>query len=400
MDVDLYRMPGMEDDAHAGWKQLQDSSPRSLFWTPRNGGHWIVTRGRDIAGIYADHAHYSSRLTIVPREWGEQFPLRPTTLDPPEHRRYRRFLNAALSPATVRAAQPRIRELARSAAAQVRLDGRCDAIADYAARIPMPLFLHLANRPASDAARLPRYAEDPTDPEAASSTPVMQRYADYLRGLLEERRREPGTDLLSVLITREIDSERLTLDEAVDVAVALMTGGVDTVISQLGFMLIFLARHAAHRRRLVEDPASVRPMVTELLRRFPIMTKARVVRQDQVIEGVTIKAGDMIVLPPLHGLDDREFASPLDVDLDRPPSPHSAFGNGVHRCPGATLASVELEIALQEWLAQIPEFEIDPDHPPGMRSGILTAVLRAGLRWDLDATQATPPLPEDESAGA
>jgi cytochrome P450 len=389
VDVDIYRMPGSDVDAHAGWKQLQDSSPRSLWWTPRNGGHWIVTRGRDIADIYADHDHFSSRITIVPREFGEQFPLRPTTLDPPEHRLYRRYLTTALSSGIVRQVEPTIRELASAAAERVRPRGHGDAIADFAAGIPLSLFLHLANRPETDAASLPRYAEDPSDyADSPTTTPVMQRYADYLRACIVERQQQPGADLISVLITHTIDGRRLTVDEAVDVAVALMTGGIDTVISQLGFLLIFLARHPEHRHQLVADPTRLRGAVAEMLRRFPIMTKARLVRQDRVVDGVTIRAGDMIVLPPLHGLDDREFERPMVVDFDRAPAVHSAFGNGVHRCPGASLASLELEIALHEWLIRIPDFEIDPDRPPQMRGGILNAVLSAGLRWDPAATRA------------
>jgi cytochrome P450 len=125
-----------------------------------------------------------------------------------------------------------------------------------------------------------------------------------------------------------------------------------------------------------------------MLRRFPIMTKARVVQCDQEIEGVTLKAGDMVVLPPLHGLDEREFDDPMTVDFERVQSQHCAFGNGVHRCPGTHLAHTELEIALQEWLARIPEFEIDPLRPPRMRGGILGAVLQVGLRWDASATRA------------
>ena len=89
VDVDIYKMPGAEEDLHSGWKALQDSSSAGLFWTPRNDGHWIVTRGRDIASIYADYENFSSSITIVPRRFGEQFPLRPTTLDPPEHRPFR-----------------------------------------------------------------------------------------------------------------------------------------------------------------------------------------------------------------------------------------------------------------------------------------------------------------------
>jgi cytochrome P450 len=387
VDVDLYRMTGADSDPHASWKQLQDSSPNGLVWTPRNGGHWIVTRGRDIARIYADHEHFSSRITIVPRAYGEQYPLRPTTLDPPEHRLFRKFLTTALASTAGRGIEVKVRELAAAAAERVRPDGGCDAIADFAAQIPVHLFLHLADLPAADAATLPRYAEDPSESSESTVLPVMQRYADYLRAALIARQRRPGADVLSVLVTHEVDGRRLTIDEAVDVAVALMTGGIDTVISQLGFMLIFLAREPAHRRRLAAEPAAVRPAVAEMLRRFPIMTKARLVRHRQTIEGVTVREGDMIVLPPLHGLDDREFTAPMTVDFTRQVSPHSAFGNGVHRCPGASLASLELETALQAWLARIPEFTIDPARPPTMRGGILTAVLSAGLQWDVATTR-------------
>src|SRR5215469_5363305 len=91
VDVDLYRLPGSEQDFLASWKALQATTSRGILWTPRNGGHWIVMRAADVARIYADHANFSSRITIVPREWGEQYPLRPTTLDPPEHLKYRRI---------------------------------------------------------------------------------------------------------------------------------------------------------------------------------------------------------------------------------------------------------------------------------------------------------------------
>ena len=387
VDIDLYRMPGSEDDVHRCWKQLQDSAPQSLVWTPRNGGHWIATRGRDIARIYADHETFSSTITIVPREWGEQFPLRPTTLDPPEHRIYRRFINAALAPAVVRAAEPTIRQLASDSATQLRLEGRCEVLADYAHQIPLGLFLHLADLPRSDALTLPRYAEDPS--ESDSPVPLMQRYADYLRPYVIARQQAPGTDLISDLVTRTIDGRQLSVDEAVDVAVALMTGGIDTVVSQLGFMLIFLARHSDHRRRLVANRALIQPAVSEMLRRFPIMTKARLLKRNEEMDGVRLKAGDMIVVPPLHGLDDREFDDPMTVCFERGTAPHSAFGNGVHRCPGASLAHVELEIALDEWLARIPEFEIDPLCPPKMRGGILSAVVRVGLQWDPATTRSS-----------
>jgi len=126
----------------------------------------------------------------------------------------------------------------------------------------------------------------------------------------------------------------------------------------------------------------IRPAVAEMLRRFPIMTKGRLVKRDQVIDGVDVKAGDMLILPPLHGLDEREFSDPLTVDFDRAQTPNSTFGNGVHRCPGAHLSQVEMETIIREWLARIPDFDIDPLQPPTMRSGILGTVLQLRLQWD------------------
>ena len=383
VDVDLYQMPGADHDFHAPWKELQDASPRGLLWTPHNGGHWIVTRGRDIARIYADHENFSSNITIVPREWGEQFPLRPTTVDPPEHRRFRQRINAALTPAVVRSLEPEIRRLIGDAIEGVRARGRCEFISECAVALPIGVFMHLANLPLDAASVLPRYAEEPTSSEGPDAgTPVMDRFAAFLRPWVAERRERPGDDLISVLLAGAAADRPLTDDEAVDVGVALLTGGLDTVVSCLGFMMAFLARHPIHRRRLTADPAMIRPAVAEMLRRFPIMTKGRLVRRDQVINGIGVKTGDMIILPPLHGLDEREFTNPLIVDFDRSQAPSSTFGNGVHRCPGAQLSQMELEIALREWLTRIPDFEIDPLRPPTMRSGILGTVLQLGLQWD------------------
>lgn len=393
VDVDLYRMPGAEQDLHLSWKRLQDESPRGLVWTPHNGGHWIVTRGRDIARIYADHESFSSRITIVPREWGERFPLRPTTLDPPAHRPFRRLLNAALSPAMVRAAEPTIRALAIAGVERLQARGRCELVSEFAAPLPVDLFMHLAHLPAGEARALPRYGESPLEGDGATADiPLMDRFDAFLRPHVVARRAHPGDDLISALAGGTLDGRPLTEDEAVELTTAVLTGGLDTVVSVLALMMAFLARHPAHRRRLVAEPATLRPAVAEMLRRFPIMTKARLLKRDQEIEGVTLKAGDMVVLPPLHGLDEREFAEPLTVDFDRPPAPHSTFGNGVHRCPGALLTQVELEIALGEWLARIPDFEIDPNRPPRMRSGVLGAVLELGLQWD--------PAPPAAGAGA
>ena len=380
VDVDLYHMPGAHSDLHASWKQLQDTAPTRIVWTPRNGGHWIALGAREIARIYADHEVFSSRITLVPRIHGEMHPLRPTTLDPPEHQRHRRILTRLLSTRTVRGAEPHIRALARDAVARMAPHGRCELIAAYAAMLPVALAARLMDVPLDDMRVLPEYAEDPSQAEAGAQG-VMARYASFLRALIRRRRAEPGEDLISVLVASDIDGATLSEDEAVDLATAVLTGGLDTVASSLALMMAALARDPALRRRLVTEPGLIPAAVTEMLRRFPLMTKARLVRCDVEIDGVTLREDDMIVLPPLSGLDESVFENAMAVDLARRQTPNATFGNGPHRCPGAHLAQVELEIMIAEWLTRIPEFEIDPERPAAMKGGVLNAVLALHLRW-------------------
>jgi len=111
------------------------------------------------------------------------------------------------------------------------------------------------------------------------------------------------------------------------------------------------------------------------------MTKARELKNDQVIDGIQMRAGDMIVLPPLQGLDERIYTDPMTVNFERQLSPDLSFGNGVHLCPGSYLASTELEIFLREWLARVPAFQLQEQTRPRMSSGILGAMLELHLRW-------------------
>ena len=383
VDIDIYRLPGSGDDFLRAWLEVAESAPARTIWTPRNGGHWVVLGGADIAHVYADHEHFSSRITLVPRKWGELYPLRPTTLDPPEHQPYRRILTSLLSSRTVRRSVPIVRSLASRAANAVRSKGACDVVADYAAALPLALFAGLAGIEADRMDALPGYAAHLLADEGTDlAEPVMDRFTTFLRALIAERRATPGDDIISALLAGKIDGRPIDDDEAVDVATALLTGGLDTVVSLFAMMMRHLAGEDTLRHRIVANPGLVPAAVREMTRRFAIMTKARLVRADQILDGVTLKAGDMVVMPPLHGLDPTIFPEPLRVDLDRHAAPHLAYGNGVHRCPGAHLAEAEMTIMLEEWLARIPHFTLDPDRPVRMQGGVLGTVVTCHLRWD------------------
>jgi cytochrome P450 len=151
----------------------------------------------------------------------------------------------------------------------------------------------------------------------------------------------------------------------------------------MSFSANFLAGSPQHRQQLLERPELIPKAVDELLRRFPVVNQGRLVAKDIEIKGAPLKAGDMVLMPTtLHGLDDRVFPDPLEVEFERPTPIHSTFGNGPHRCPGSNLGRTELKIFLQEWLPRIPDFRHDPNGKVGMSSGVNATVYRLPLVWD------------------
>ena len=253
---------------------------------------------------------------------------------------------------------------------------------DVAAKIPLAVFMQIADLPSADLALLPSYNETLIDSDGNETTvDVMKQFADYLRPHCADRLSNPGEDFLSRLICGRINGHPLTESEAVDMATTVMTGGIDTVTSALGLCMAHLAHNARLCQLLVENKQLIPNAVLELLRRNPIMTKARPVTKTITIDEVTLVSGEIVVLPPLHGLDERIFEEPLKVDINRTSQPNLSFGIGPHRCPGTLLARAEIEITLTAWLERIPEFTVDKLNPPKMQGGVLGAIQSLGLQW-------------------
>lgn len=388
IDWDVYNEPGFETDFHLTWKALQDRPGKGIFWTPRNGGHWILTKGSDLMRVYADFENYSSSILTVPREFGEGFRLRPTTLDPPEHRPFRKLINAALTPRIVRSMRSAVANITIDLIEQVRLRGHCDFVTEYADRLPIDVFMQLANLPPEDAAMLRPFAQQLVRPDGTlTAGQLMDVFADYVRPYVQARRANPGDDVISAIVG-DVDGEPMSEEEAIEIATVVLSGGLDTVASFMGFSMAHLATHKEHREQLVRDPSLINGAVTEYLRRYPVVVKARLVKHDQVIDGITLKADEIVVLPPIQGLDEREFDDPLTIRFNRPAAPNATFGAGPHRCPGSLLAHSELEITLREWLRRIPEFELAPGGQPEMKGGFVGGVTHLNLVWDPATTIA------------
>src|SRR5262249_21926787 len=197
----------------------------------------------------------------------------------------------------------------------------------------------------------------------------QQAYAEvigYLNGVLAERKANPGTDLISRVVTAQVRGRPITDEEALGMCVTLFLGGLDTVAGMMGFIALFLARNPGHRRELIEHPELMTPAIEELLRCHGLTATTRLVTQDMEFHGVRLAKGDLVMVPTnLHGSDERRFPNALQVDFHRPEAQkmtdfHATFGNGPHRCVGANLGRNEIRIFLEEWLKPIPDLEVKP----------------------------------------
>jgi len=197
---------------------------------------------------------------------------------------------------------------------------------------------------------------------------------EYFEMVLDEREQERRDDLLSLFIDAEVEGDRLTRNDILDICFLFLIAGLDTVTATLDCMYSFLAQNPGHRRQLVETPELIPNAIEEMLRwETPVMGIARVAVADTELGGCEIHEGDQImVMIGSANTDEAEFPDGDVVRFDREVNPHIAFGGGIHRCLGSHLARMELRVALREWHRRIPEYGIEPGHTlvytPGIRS--------------------------------
>lgn len=372
--------PGLDAQEH--WRRLREEAPGEVFWTPRHGGNWVATRAEDIVRIQLEHEIFSHALISIPRETA--FPMYPLTLDPPDQAAYRKLIQPAFMPKAIAALEARAREVAKAQVEKLAPAGACEFVNDFARVLPIVVFLEMVDLPLGDAPALMGWTEVMTRsavPEERNA--ALASMSSYLAGWLKRRAEAPGSDLLSTIVTADIDGRKLRDDEIMAMCLLLLFGGLDTVASTLSFVARFLALNPAHRRELVEDPELIGPALEELIRRHAVANTCRLVKTDVTLKGAPLKAGDQIQAPNVFvGLDEATLEDPMRVDFHRErPIPHAAFGNGVHTCPGAVLARREIKVFLEEWLQRIPDFEIKPGATPVVEAGNVSGVVELQLVW-------------------
>lgn len=382
-DVDIFNLPGAKDGPHAAWKRIQQEKPR-IFWTPRNGGYWMVTRAEDIFAVQSDAEGFSMRAALVPNN-PRPFPAPPMDMDPPNHSKWRMVISPAFSPKVVQAAEDMVRKYAIELIEGFAQKGECEFVSEYTAMLPIIVFLTMMDLPLDDREQLlPIATAIVRSPDPMKIHEARLALMNYVDKQVTDREQTPREDMITRIINSKVDGQQIPHDVAVGMLSLLLAGGLDTVKNLMGFSCLSMAQQPELQRRLREDPAIIPHAVEELARRHGVSLTARLVTRDMEFAGVQLKEGDQLQqFSYLYGLDESIVPDPMKIDFDRPaPIPHLTFGTGPHRCPGSILAKKELTVWLQEWFKRIPEFRVKPGTVPQQDSSMVLVVSELWISWD------------------
>ena len=356
------RTPEFHRDPFPTYRYLRDEHP--VFHDSERGA-FVLTRYADVRDAARDHVRFSSAATR-----SEVFD-RITRMDPPEHDVWRALLATRFRPRRVATMEPDVRRTARNLVEFARNAGELEVVEHFAAPIPsttigdligLERHLHMRCHALSEIsiAGAPEQAAVANDEIYAMFEP-----------LLAARRSEPRDDLISALLTAEVDGRPLTHEELLGYLLHLVVAGNDTTANLIGTGIVYLAGDHELKARLVADPSLIPAFVEEMLRfDGPVHMLYRATAVPVEMHGVVIPAGAVVELYwGAANRDERNFVDPDSFVLGRTDAGHVGFGHGVHFCLGSHLARLEARVAFEELLAMAPSYRLVPDQPLEIKPG-------------------------------
>jgi cytochrome P450 len=379
------RFLGVED-IFADLFDLADPQPKYRALLDRGPVHavadgLVLVASREAADDTLRDAGRFSAEGIV--NLGNVRPLIPLSVVPPPPTPLTKILDVLFAPKRMNAMEADITDRVNHFIDAFADRGECDFTHEFAVPFPSAVFLGLMGLPwdeldtflrLKDGILRPGDATTGPEDRARIQTETGQEIYAYFDAILDERAKVPRDDILTHFLTARIDGESLSREEILDICFLFLIAGLDTVTDTLTCSFAYLARHADHRRQLVDDPGLIPAAVEELLRwETPVPSVFRMATRDTEIAGCPVSAGTMVTVNlGAVNVDTGTLPDPFDVRFDRETNPHLGFGGGVHRCLGSHLARRELRVAMREWHRRIPDYSLRPglelEYPPGLRS--------------------------------
>jgi hypothetical protein len=295
-------------------------------------------------------------------------------MDPPEHTRLRKLLNKGFSAAAVEGLRPQAEAIVDQMLKPLQHGSEVELMSEFANPMPVRIISELLGVPqalhgtfvnASRAIAVFRGNPNRTVEEARAAQDALIELTEFFRRTVAERRRNKGTDLISLLIDIEEEGEVLTEEELYAQCIALLFAGHETTRNLIGNGMYTLLQHPQETAELRERPEMIRSAVEELLRyESPVQFTARVLKEDIEVCGQQIRKGwTVLCMLGAANRDPKQFKEPNQLDLKRLNNQHLAFSAGLHFCIGAQLARLEGQIALLNLVQRFPEMKLTGPRP-------------------------------------
>ena len=324
-----------------------------------SGDGWMLLRHADVSAVLRDHGRFSSEGLLPQKRTQSDREPQPSGnvifSDPPTHTYLRGLISRAFTPRATKQLKPRIEALTAELLDATDHEN-VDLVAQLAAPLSVTVIAELLAIPAEDRASFSRWSDalavavSPVGSEdaRAEAAPLVSDFNRYVRGLVAERRRHPGPDMLSSLLEAEADGRRLSDREAAEMALVLIAAGNETTTALISNGVDTLLAHPDQLNRLRNDHRLIGSALEEVLRFSPpVRMVFRRAVQDVTIGSAIIPRGSYVTLDiEAANRDPREFPDPASFDIARDPNRHLTFGAGIHFCVGAPLARLEAEVAL------------------------------------------------------
>ena len=353
--------PGLRANPYPVYEELRRKDPVHRM---RLQDAWLLTDYADVDMVLRDNRRFNN----AGREFGYIPQVSMLDLDPPEHTRIRALLSHGFTPRAVAALEPRIRDTVDGLMANVQDKRRFDLIADLAFPLPVIVIAEMLGIPPEDREQFNEWSNvvslivDPllNERQVRQVQQAVDEVFTYFEAVAEERRRDPRDDLVSALVTAEVDGERLERDDLLVNLLLVLVAGNETTRNLIGNGVLALLQNPDEFQKLRADPELLDVAIDEFLRYdSPVQLDSRVAHEPIELRGKRIAPGQRVIcILGAANRDPNAFPDPDRLDISRSAANHLAFGRGIHYCLGSPLARLEGRVAFEALLPRLGDLRL------------------------------------------
>ena len=407
IDVDFSHSSSWNSEMAERMRWLRENEP--VFWSEKTGA-FILSCFDEVSSVSKDSKLFCSSEGVLPGPGTTAIGM--IDEDEPHHSEMRGLVNRGFTPRMVKQWETIFKRITHESIDAIAERGECDFVEDIAVPLPLALIAEMIGIRPEDRERFHQWSDamigstgnmdDPVIVAAAGKAAL--EYFTYLTDIIEDRRKNPKEDLISILVRAKDDgvlqqqaddpavedfglertqAERdMSNDELIKMCVLLLVAGNETTRNGLSGAMQLLIENPDARARLIEDPTLIPGAIEEMLRLVsPVLSFLRTATQDTELRGVQIKKGQKVLM--IYGSANRDaevFDNPDALEIERN-APHLAFGIGNHFCMGANLARMELRVALTELLRRLPDMRYATDGPEFGSSALVRSVAHMHVKF-------------------